>query len=537
MKNISKLLRIVAIATILSLLVVALPATPALAESIDVDPEKGEIGDEVEVTGSGFNEEDSDGYNKRVDIYFTSENGDIDDIDDLDNYEKWSDSVGSNDKFDKTITIPSVLRDGDDNEDVLGGDYYFYVTYIGDDDVQDVFDFTVIAAEMELSTDEGFVGDEVEITGKDFEDREDITVEYDGYDVDIESGDDETDSDGEFSLTIIVPESTAGDHTITVTAGDSETEVEFTVEPQITVDPTSGAAGDVVTVKGTGFGKDVGFTIEFGGTEVQSYETDRDGSFEATFKVPVMSPDTYKLEAKDNDKNKASVNFATAAAIRLSPITGNVGSQVTITGSGFTPNTTVTITYGAEATPIATPPAEANGKFSTNFTVPKSTHGKQTITASDGVNPPVTASFTMESTRPPIPAPLLPIQDEKVKSRAFFDWEDATDPSGVTYTLQIATDDQFTKESILLEETDIADSEYTLTKDDPKLTSTKKDAPNYWRVQAVDGAGNESGWTAPGPFYTGFTFDVAGPFLYVLMGLAALILFLIGFLLGRKGAY
>ena len=106
MKSISRLLRMVAVATILSLLLVALPATPALAESVDVDPDEGEIGDRVEVSGSGFNETHSvsgETVNKPVDIYFTSENGDIDDIDDLDNYEKWDDSVGSDDEFSKTI--------------------------------------------------------------------------------------------------------------------------------------------------------------------------------------------------------------------------------------------------------------------------------------------------------------------------------------------------------------------------------------------------------------------------------------------------
>ena len=45
MRRISKLFRIVALATILSLLVVAIPATPALAYDydIDLDPDTGEI--------------------------------------------------------------------------------------------------------------------------------------------------------------------------------------------------------------------------------------------------------------------------------------------------------------------------------------------------------------------------------------------------------------------------------------------------------------------------------------------------------------
>ncbi|UCH00662.1 MAG: hypothetical protein JSU78_01450, partial [Deltaproteobacteria bacterium] len=58
----------------------------------------------------------------------------------------------------------------------------------------------------------------------------------------IESGDDETDGDGEFASIILIPESTAGVHTVTVIVDGTEVEAEFTVEPEIIIDPTSGEA-------------------------------------------------------------------------------------------------------------------------------------------------------------------------------------------------------------------------------------------------------------------------------------------------------
>ena len=115
-------------------------------------------------------------------------------------------------------------------------------------------EFTVEnVAEITLDHDEGIVGTEVEISGIGFDSNEDIIVEYDDNEVDIESGDSDTDNDGEFVCTIIIPESTAGDHTIKVTGDDSgvEAEATFTVEPQISISPESGAAGDTVTVSGT----------------------------------------------------------------------------------------------------------------------------------------------------------------------------------------------------------------------------------------------------------------------------------------------
>ena len=54
MKHI-RFFRILALAVILTLLMIAIPVTPALAaESINVSPSSGTIGDYVEVEGTGF---------------------------------------------------------------------------------------------------------------------------------------------------------------------------------------------------------------------------------------------------------------------------------------------------------------------------------------------------------------------------------------------------------------------------------------------------------------------------------------------------
>ena len=129
----------------------------------------------------------------------------------------------------------------------------------------------------------------------------------------------------------------------------------------------------------------------------------------------------------------------------------------------------------------------------------------------------------------------LPLDGDKAESRGHFDWGDVSDPSGVTYTLQIATDDKFTASSVVLEKSRFTESEYTLTKEE-RLKPTKKEAPCYWRIQAIDGAGNESGWTTPGPFYVGSTFELISLVLYTLMGIAGLVGLAIGILLSRRTA-
>ncbi len=536
-----KWFRVISLAVVLCLLMVPLTALPTLAatESIDLDPEEGEIGEEVEVTGKNFDESydygDDDYEDYYVTVYFTDEDVDEgDDIDYLDSYEivDSSDWVDEDGDWDTTFDVPDELDDGDDEVTVTGGDYYVFVTYEDDDNIVAVAEFTVIAAEIALDSTKGPVGTAVEITGTDFTKYDYIYVDFDGDELDIESGAAEVDRYGGFTVTVLILESTAGEHTITVTdESDLAAEAKFTVEPEITLSAATGAAGDTITVTGTGFGKDVDVSVEFDGTELNSTITDDYGSFAINITLPVRTVGTYEVEAKDEERNKATADLEIKAGITLNPANGNVSTQVTVSGSGFTPNASVNISYAGVKETTAT--ADTTGKFTASFKVPKSQSGAQTVTATDGANI-ATAVFTMESVPPPVPAPQIPLLEDKAKSQAYFDWDEVTDPSGVTYSLQIATNQGFS--SLLLEKTGLTESEYTLTKEE-KLVSTKKDAPYYWRVQAVDGAGNESGWTTPGAFYVGFSLSLPTWALYTLLGIAGVLLLLVGFLLGRRTSY
>jgi len=540
---------ILVLAVILALLGAAVPATPALAASLTLNPYEGEISSYVYVSGSGFTASyyvsQTDYYDSYVDIYFSRDEAVVGyDIDDEVNIYKrvkpgvWVSYSGtfSNQRF----TVPTVLTIG--SEDVHGGSYYVSVTNTGSKRIRAVTTFTVIAGEITLDPDEGAVGTEVEITGEGFAGDEEITVEYAGDEVDIESGDEETDS-GDFSCTIIIPESTKGKHTVTVTdESGSEAEADFTVEPALTLTPASGAAGTGITVGGTGFRSTRSITVTFNGTEVATtpatFKSDSEGSFSAVFTIPAVVNGTYKVEASDGT-NEADANLAVSAGISLSTATsqaapGHAGMELTVSGKGFIANATVTVTYATEPVVVATVTADAAGAFSATFTVPESTAGAHTITATDGTNTAV-STFVMEAAAPPVPVPLLPEMDAKAKSKACFDWEEVTDPSGVTYRLQIASDEAFSGDAIILDKGGITASEYTLTKEE-KLESSKKDAPYYWRVKAVDGASNESGWTTAGTFDVGFAFELTGWFLYFLYGLWGLLLLFIGFLLGRRSA-
>jgi len=537
----NKFFRILAMAVILSLLVMALPAASALAaERINVSPTKGKVGDDVDVSGSGFSEGDD------VYIYFSNEEADEgDDIDDLDSYEEVATDRASSETLtdeggdiDTDFEVPDELTDGSDDHEVTGGDYYVYATENEEGEILAADDFTVYGI-TQIDPTEGTVGTEVEIEGI-FEDEEDIEVFYEGDEVDIESGDTETDKDGEFKLTIIIPESAAGANTITVEVKNDEGEVEFTVEPTTEISATSGMIGDRVNITGTGFGASADVTVTFGDDEVATGETDSDGNLSIPFDVPAVGAGKYTVEVKDDDGNSGKFEFTMTTNISVSPVTsaaspGHIGTEITISGTGFKPNVTVTITYASTPT-VFTTTSEDDGSFSYTFEIPKSDPGEHTITATDGVNS-LEVTFFMESQAPAIPQPVSPAMDSKPEIRPItFDWQSVTDPSGVTYTLQIAKDESFS--NIVLTKEGLTESEYTMSvAEDAALESTKKDAPYWWRLKAIDGVGNESGWTGAGSFHVGFAFALSNWALYLLIALGGLALFFIGFFVGRKTGY
>ena len=543
----NKVFRILALAVIFSLLMLVIPAASALAAaSIDLSPTKGKIGTTVRITGDDFPPSTTTPLvEKYVDIYFSKESASVgEDIDtDVLNYESKIDVyVDEDGEFDTTFKVPAELADGDEDEDVKAGTYYFYVTYGGATQIRTKDTFTVIVPGLSLSPTSDVVGTEVTISGTNFADDEDIAITYDDDDITADiDGDETTDDDGAFSFTVPIPESTAGKHTIAVAIGTDEAEVKFTVEPEIALTPVSGKIGDSVKVTGTGFAKSKDVTITFDGDPVETDEsvtTGSNGSFEATFTVPPVGPGTYDVTAEDGSNNEASARFTISTNISISPVTsqaspGHVGTPVTISGTGFIANHDITITYTSEPVVFHTP-SGADGSFTYTLTVPPSEAGAHTINASDGTSS-MQVTFFMESTSPPIPPPLLPMMGVKADAKTYFDWEDVKDDSmPVTYTLQIATDANFT--TILLEKTGLTTSEYTLTEAE-KLESTKKEAPYYWRLRAVDAAANASGWTTPGTFYVGFAFgfpELKGWVLYALMGAGGLVLFFLGLWVGRR---
>ena len=210
-----------------------------------------------------------------------------------------------------------------------------------------------------------------------------------------------------------------------------------------------------------------------------------------------------------------------------------IGDNVFISGSGFLPGSLLTISYDGEE--VATTTADVNGIFVAPFEVPTSKHGEHIVSISDGTSI-HTLTFNMESDPPVIPSPLLPQMNVEVESPMLFDWQDVTDVSlPVTYSLQISTIKDFS--DVLLEKDGLEKSEYTLTEEEAQLLKDAEAPLYYWRARAIDGAENEGDWTGAGEFTVSLPFHLPSWALYTIIGLGGLILFGLGYWLGRRTAF
>src|SRR5207302_2340199 len=82
-----------------------------------------------------------------------------------------------------------------------------------------------------------------------------------------------------------------------------------------------------------------------------------------------------------------------------SPVSGPVGTSVTITGQNFKPSTALSVTFGSTAATVTSGGTSSSlGAVNLTFTVPFSGNGSFAISVSDGTNSATSATkFTVNS--------------------------------------------------------------------------------------------------------------------------------------------
>jgi len=355
--------------------------------------------------------------------------------------------------------------------------------------------FTVVPS-VELSKTSGYVGEEVSVNAYGLAEKREVTVYFDGKKV--ATG--QTNEKGTVSnLTFKVPKSCRGKHAITVDDGKNESqEVSFLVHQKFTLAPKSGPPGTEVTLSGTGFAASADVIIYFDDKDITLATTDDTGSFTTTFRVPKAAGGMHSIKA-DDGVNRYYEDFAIEPAIALNPREGAIGEKVVIEGTGFNPNTPIAVSFDNKK--IGTATSNSEGSFIFTFNVPSCLHGERTITVSD-TSTTKQAKFIVESTPPPVPRLLSPSAGSRLTSVATFEWEEVTDPSGVKYVIEIATDTDFS--NVLISAKNLTTPRLTLSQEQQKLLKPAR-TPYFWRVRAIDGAFNSSNWAEAKSFFVGAT--------------------------------
>ena len=339
----------------------------------------------------------------------------------------------------------------------------------------------------------GIMGTQVTVNGSGYGAGENgITVTFDSTTVATATAD----SNGVWTVSFASPESFGGTHTV---GAKGATAVGFTTLPTLSTNKTGGKAGDSITVSGSGFAaNESNITVTYDDNPVSTGITaGPTGSWNSTFTIPVSSAGTHTIKAKGSVTpvvNAGNTNFKVASTVAINPTTGSIGLKVTITGSGFAANSALTFSYDGNTISSVQGKTDDSGNFSQDIIIPKSTSGSRAIKVTDASNNTVSANFVVENTPPPLPNPMSPADGTKQgltgNITPEFKWTAVTDPSGVTYNLQIDTDSAFPHP--VLEKDGLITAHYMLTQSEalPK-------GQFFWRVQAVDGASNASAWSQP----------------------------------------
>jgi hypothetical protein len=188
-----------------------------------------------------------------------------------------------------------------------------------------------------------------------------------------------TDASGAFTATLTASTTVQGRIcAIDGGANIAATSPNFAILASITVTPTTGIVGTVVTIRGSNYTAFVGgetIAVTVGGVAVVGSPfatTPAATTFTLTnVAIPATTGGAKTIAATASvSANVARATYdAIGQAITLSPSSAPVGSTITVTGSGFQANEVVTVAYPG-ATIQSRPIADASGNITATFGVP-----------------------------------------------------------------------------------------------------------------------------------------------------------------------
>jgi len=441
--------------------------------SVKTDLTEGPVGTEVNLNCYGFN----NGQNIRVTLY----QGGV---------KKGEEKAGTANTV-GSLTVSYTIPDTPAGHYILKVEAKEDTMWVGW--VNKDFDVT---PQITANTDSGTVGQTIEVSGTGFASEEkDIEVTFDG-EVVKPSTYPNVDENGSWNAVIAVPPLKSGTYPIDasgrLTRARDVPDVDFTVSPGVTVEPSLAYVGDTITVAGGGFEpEETGIKVTFAGQVVATDITaDIDGIWGSSFVLPASTFGSQTVSASgDITKPAVETTLYTQAQITaLSPAEGAPGDVVSLTGNGFRGSQDLTVEIGGVAA-SGDMRTQSNGNVNISFRVPKgSPEGEQTLVVTDEGGANDSTDFTVtRKTLSTTPLPISPKDNRLRSGDVTFNWQGATGSTTYTYTLEINTT---AGSGNIWSKSGIAESSYTLTEGEALPKGTY-----YWRVKVVDDYGNEGAWS------------------------------------------
>jgi hypothetical protein len=476
-----------------------------IRQSISISEESGFVNESITVNGASFDP------NKTVSIYFN-------------NTMLTSTQTDSYGSFSIVFSVPVIAK----------GDYVIRAIDSNSNEATKLFK---VESNISITPASDIVGTQINISGCGFAAASNTAIYFDNLNIITVI----TSSAGAFSIDVLIPHSPGGEHIIKAIDGqNNQSTTSFITIADISLDYNTGAYGDTVIISGTGFAAGssltnmVTFTISSTPLIINEGNifTDAYGSFTASFDIPDIINGVHIIKATDNFGNTGNISITVKPVIISNITTGIAGDELQLSGFGFAPNKKIDIKYNNTIvnTALGTITSSISGSFIASFILPDIDAGTYKIQAGDGTNTAfIDFTHVYETIPPPAVNLISPVDGEKSSQPVLFNWNASSDPSGVFYRLQIATDAAFT--TIIVDIDNLTVTNYTMDAED-RLESVNSKNPYYWRVMAVDGVGNTSIWTVD-KFVVGFIWPLW--LTYVLIG-AVVLLFLIimGVWMGRK---
>jgi RHS repeat-associated protein len=252
-----------------------------------------------------------------------------------------------------------------------------------------------------ISPTSGVVGAQVTINGSGFQSTVGSgSVRFNGSGATINSWSDT-------QIVAVVPNATTtGAVKVTVNSVASNQNVQFTVPNPVVsgVSPSSGPVGTQVQVNGVGFGATQGSNTVTFNNQAAAVTSWSDSQIVAT--VPSSATTGVVVVTEGGVASNANIYFTVPAPLitSISPASGGVGTQVTITGSGFqasqgNPNLSYVTFNGSQATVVSWSNAQLVA------TVPANSGTGPAVVWADGVESNQNIVFTMPN---PIITGLVP---------------------------------------------------------------------------------------------------------------------------------